>query len=187
MWNSNSDMLHISIALVKRGLSEGTNVWVDKKGWEEIQQLKRDDTNISGSENVMCKGPVVERTLVSLRVGKSGVGEVESGLSQLGHVRRGSPYWALQCTIRKYDFPLRIRAYWRVVSSIALGLRPAPSHYWIYNVVSKELQEGKSCFAEQELHEVWYICYKHPLYALVKALKMHSRQENIFAYEKFTG
>lgn len=59
----------------------------------------------------MCKGPVVEKTLASLRAGKSGVGEVESGLSQLGHVHRGSPYWALQGTIRKYDCPPRIRAH----------------------------------------------------------------------------
>lgn len=51
---------------------------------------------------------MVERRLVSLRVEKSGVGEVERGLSQLGHVCRGSSYWALQGMIRKYDFLLRI-------------------------------------------------------------------------------
>lgn len=64
----------------------------------------------------MCKGPVVGRILVSVRAGKSGAGEVGSGLSRLG---RGSPHRALPATLRDYYFPLRIGIHWRVLGSVA--------------------------------------------------------------------
>lgn len=81
-------MLHVLVVWVPEGLLKELMVKLTSK---DEKKLSRGETSIPGSEIVMCKGPVVGRTLASVRDARSGAGEADSGLSQLGHVARGSP------------------------------------------------------------------------------------------------